>query len=387
MSKVRHLFIAISIFLLAVRGDSASLDESMRALEKIRGLRFKQPVTTVAIDRDELPGRLRDQVTRTMPYSPEEWESILEALMLVEPAPEELLSTLVDVYEAQVLAYYDPATKTYYSIKQLPAAIANLPEGFRAEEGVVVHELMHALQDQHFAIGAKDVELRDDADASLAYHALLEGEASLVMMAYMLEKAGADFAETAKSPMFDALLSSASAADLAISPSTPPYFAAMLKFPYLDGLRFAMEAYRRGGWKELDRIHADPPSSTREIFRPADYFERRLASPSFPRQPDAGVTRFLSVEHLGEFHWRLLAGPANVRGWLNDHVTIAQNAACESTVLVDTRWESQEDALRFHDAYVRALDAKGVGALSSVDASRVRVAYGADLDLARRFLK
>jgi hypothetical protein len=386
MVAVRKLIVAAAFALLvAPAALPADLDEAIRSLERIRGLRFRHPVTTVAIDRSELPTRLREQVVRSMPYTPGEWEEILEALLLVEPDKPELLSTLIDLYESQVLAYYDPATRTYYSIRQLPPAIAQLPEGLRAEQGVVVHELMHALQDQHFSIGAKDLALRHDADAALAYHALLEGEASLVMMAFMLEKAGADFAEVAKSPMFDTLLSGAAGADLTISSTTPAYFAEMLKFPYLEGLKFTLAAYRRGGWKELDRIHADPPLSTREILHPDDYFARRFARTPFSRKPAGTVSRLLSVEHLGEFHWRILAGAENARGWKSDSVTIAQNAACETTVLADTRWESAEAAQKFHDAYVRALDAKGVGAISSVDGDRVRVAYGADLSLARRF--
>ena len=50
---------------------------------------------------------------------------------------------------------------------------------------------------------------------------------------------------------------------LRVDPAAPKYFTDMLQFPYLDGLSFVVAAYRRGGWKELDRIHTNPPRSTR----------------------------------------------------------------------------------------------------------------------------
>jgi len=371
---------------------SADLDASMKSVEKIRGLRFLGPVRTEAIERSELPKRLREQVATSMPYSPEEWEDVLRALFLVDepvvPARQaQLFAQLIEVYESQVLAYYDPSVSTYYSIRQPPPAMAGLPAGLNAEEGVIVHELVHALQDQHFAIGVKDRALRHDADAAMAYHALLEGEASLVMMAYMLEKGGASFDEVVESPLFDGVLATAAGAEIPIGPTTPRYFAEMLKFPYLQGLRFVVHAYRRGGWKELDRVHRDPPESTREILHPEDYFERRFSGTAFSSAPAAGVRQILSVEHLGEFHWGFLAGAANARGWIGDHVTIALNSGCEPTVLVETRWESSTAAQRFRDAYVDALDARGVGTYAAVDGGRVRVAYGNDLALARRFVQ
>lgn len=393
MFTVRCLLIALAVGLCgSPSAVSADLDAPMKSVEKIRGLRFLGPVRTEAIDRGELPKRLREQVAASMPYSPAEWEDVLEALMLVDapavPARQaQLFDQLIEVYESQVLAYYDPSVRTYYSIRQPPPAMAGLPAGLNAEEGVIVHELVHALQDQHFAIGAKDRALRHDADAALAYHALLEGEASLVMMAYMLEKGGASFADVVSSPIFDGVLETAAGAEIPIGPDTPRYFAEMLKFPYLRGLRFVVHAYRRGGWKELDRVHANPPQSTREILHPEDFFERRFSGTTFSSAPAPGVRQLLSVEHLGEFHWGFLAGAANARGWAGDHVTIALNSGCEPTVLTETKWESAVAAQRFRDAYVDALDKKGVGTYAVVDGVRVRVAYGNDLALARRFVQ
>ncbi|HEY3057302.1 MAG TPA: hypothetical protein VGK31_15355 [Thermoanaerobaculia bacterium] len=367
------------LVLLALGARGATIEEEIRAVERIRGLRFLAPIRTVEIDRRDLPGRLREQFAKSLPYSIEEWTEVLRALRLVseDAGGESIVSSLLDVYQSQVLAYYDPPTKTFYTIRQMPEAMKNLPMSGPLDAGVAVHELTHALQDQHFAIGMKDLALRDDTDANLAYHALVEGEASLVMLAYMMEQGGGSLDELIKNDLLTGMLS---AATQKAPIEGPRYFVELLKFPYLDGLRFVMEAYRRGGWKELDRVYANPPRSTREILHPADYFEHRFMPAPFNAKPAIAVPYLLSVEHLGEWHWRFLAG--NAEGWVGDRVTIAQNQFCEPTVLVETQWDSDAHARQFYDAYRRFLD----GSLAKIAGSTVRVTYGADRPLMERFL-
>lgn len=362
---------------------AASIVGEIAAVERIRGLRFTAPVKTMEIDRRDLPRRLREQFAKSLPYSVQDWGDVLRALHLIGAEEDEaIVAALLDLYQAQVLAYYDPKSKTFYTVRQPPAALQGLAMSPDLEAGVVVHELTHALQDQHFAIGAKDLALRDDADANLAYHALVEGEASLVMFAWLTEKSGASFDEMIRSDFLAGALSSAAAQNMPLA--GPHYFVEMMKFPYLDGLRFVIEAYRRGGWKELDRVYANPPRSTREILHPDDYFEHRFAPAPFNTKPAIAVPRLLSVEHLGEWHWRFLAG--DVRGWISDRVTIAQNEFCESTVLVETEWDTNDHARRFYDAYKLALDEAGAGSLATITDRKVRVGYGADRSLMERFL-
>ena len=382
MTMVRKALAGLIVTLLAGSASAATLADEMAAVEKIRGLRFTTRVNTVEIDRKDLPRHLRRQFEKSLPYSVQEWGEVLRALRLIDEkeSDEKIVSSLLDLYQSQVLAYYDPPSKTFYTIRQLPEALQSLPLSGALDAGVHVHELTHALQDQHFEIGERDLALRDDTDANLAYHAVIEGEASLVMLAYMIEQSGASFDEMIRGDLLAGALSAA--ATQTLPGGGPRYFTEVLKFPYLDGLKFVIEAYRRGGWKEFDRIYADPPRSTREILHPADYFEHRFNGPAFDNEPPLPVPHLLSVEHLGEFHWRLIAG--NAEGWKADRVTIAQNAFCETTVLAETEWDTSAQAQRFYDAYTRTLD--DIGYRARIDGRRVRVAYGADRSLMERFV-
>lgn len=362
----------ILIFVLASCAQASPLGPGMKAVEEIRGLEFEHDVKNVTIDRADLSKHLKEQMTRSTPYPLEDWTLMLRALQLVDAEGSELVPKLLSLYESQVLAFYDPHTHTYYSIKQLPKlpeGAAKLVDAKTLEETVMVHELMHALQDQHFGLAAKEKALMRDTDANLAYHAVLEGEAVLVMVAHMLQKMNVSLDEVVKDESMLGMISSAAQAEQMIDPATPKYFAEMLKFPYLEGLKFVVEAYRRGGWKEIDRVHANPPRTTREVLHPEEYFARTFkAQPFDSKHPKSAI----SAEHLGEFHWRFLLGADAARGWVNDRVLVGR----DKSVHVETKWESEARATAFADAYgaflkKRGLDAKVVRNGDAVTASYV----------------
>lgn len=347
----------------------------MEAVEKIRGRKFIRTVQTAEIKRTDLRAHLQKQMGKDLPYTVEDWSRILRALQLVDVDAKEVMPKLLGLYEAQVLAFYDADTHIYYAIDKLPPGISEMAQGAdpkMVEEMVQVHELMHALQDQHWAIGERDKKLRTDTDAMLAYHAVLEGEAVLVMLANMMSAMGVDLDtvladENIAKTVLNAAKAEQAAMDLG---GAPKYFGEMLKFPYLDGLSFVVEAYRRGGWKELDKIHANPPRSTREILHPEDYFSGKFKPEAFDDKKPEGA---LSVEHLGEFHWAYLAGAENARGWMADRVVILKDGG----VKVETRWETPAHAKKFADAYGKFLTARKLAPQVTHEGNVVRVAYTA----------
>jgi len=376
----RPLLLASALLLLVATAAGAGVPEQMRKVEQIRGLTFTGPVKTEELDRRELPRRLEAQMVKTMPYSLDDYVTVLRALQLLDPEAKDVLPKLFGFLQQQVLAFYDPLTKTYYSVRQLPDGVAGMGPREILEEGVAIHELTHALQDQRFGIGARDYALRDDADAGMAYHALVEGEATLVMMASMMNGMGKSLDEVLSNDALSKAISDAAAvADAPGDASVPRYFVESLKFPYIEGLKLVMAAYRRGGWKELDRVYANPPASTREVLHLSEYFARLdkggAAPAADPAPPVDG--RVLSVEHLGEFNWGYLVGAANARGLISDRAVVLQNAACEPGVRVETRWETAASAARFADAYRRFLEGRGIPVQLTVDGTVVKAAYGA----------
>ena len=361
------------VFLLASCANASPLAPGMKAVEEIRGRKFVSEVRTVSIDRADLSKHLKQQMEKSTPYSLEDWGRILRALQLVDVQPDEILPKLLSLYESQVLAFYDPHAHTYYSIKQLPKLppeAAKLVDPKTLEETVMVHELTHALQDQHFELSRKEKELMRDTDANLAYHAVLEGEAVLVMVAHMLQKSGVDIDEVIKDDAVLGMISSAAQAEQMIDPSTPRYFAEMLKFPYLEGLKFVVAAYRRGGWAEVDKVHANPPRTSREILHPEEYFHRTFEPHPFDASKPAGA---IATEHLGEFHWRHLVGKDASQGWVNDRAIVFN----DHRVRIETEWESEQRADAFARAYESVLTKRGLEPKIAHEGVKVSATYTA----------
>jgi hypothetical protein len=387
MSRRLPYFVAALLFVTAA-ARAGSLDAEMKTVEKLRGLKFDHSVQQRTITRAELPKILRAQMEKTLPYSPDDYALILRTLQLVDAGGPDLVGSMLDLYQSQVLAFYDPMTHVYFAIDHLPTSVAGI-DSDALRQSVVIHELTHALQDQHFHAGERDQALQKDTDASLALHSLMEGEATLVMLDYLLDGAGQKLDDVLANPeVLSMLTSSLSGADKTIDPSTPRYFAESLKFPYSEGLMLVIDGYRRGGWKMVDRMDENPPRSTREVLHPSEYFARladgNAAAVAFDdHSPLPGA---LTVEHLGEFHWRFLVGDAGT-GWVNDRVTVTQDVHCDPTVLADTHWENADRARVFRDAYVSFLRDRGIVPRAALDGPRVRVAYGADAKLMESFLR
>jgi len=117
--------------------------------------------------------------------------------------------------------------------------------GANYERGVLVHEMIHALQDQHFDFGRLHGRKLPD-DASLALTALIEGDATLTMIELLKE------AQPHITKILDAPLVRARSRRRA--------------FIYGAGARYVKALKERDGWKGVNKKFKSPPSSTAEIL-------------------------------------------------------------------------------------------------------------------------
>lgn len=385
--KRRFLTAGLLLLLLAPTAPAADLviEPALRDVERIRGLKFRQQVRTASIPRAKLAAALREQIAKSLPYSFDDYLLILESLRLVEPGTRNAEALLLDLMEEQVLAFYDPMSHVYVAINEPPKGVPEAAKQMGFEHAVAVHELMHALQDQQFGIGPAELALRKDTDASLAYHSVVEGEASLVMLARLVEPMGQTLDGIVKNAALASLLAGASTM-VTGGADTPRYFTESLALPYTAGLKFVMAVYRKGGWEAVNRLYADPPASMREVLHPEEYLAGKRTRNPFSLAPPLPVHHLLSVEHLGEWHWQFMLGPEGGRGWKGDRVTIAQDWFCRPTILVETLWESPQAAAAFSGAYAAFLKKHAIDAEMRTEGVLVRVGYGADPVLVSRFL-
>ncbi|HVT45067.1 MAG TPA: hypothetical protein VMT00_11795 [Thermoanaerobaculia bacterium] len=366
---VTVLLLAFVATAVAPAHAAPAIGDDIATVSRLRGHDYKYPVTEKKITRAALRHFLRKQLESGLGMPVDSFFESLAALQLVESSPESV-DRLLDLYESQVLAFYDPRTGTYYNITTPPPAAMTMSP--LLEQGIAIHELTHALQDQRFNAGKTLESLRSDWDAEMAYQAVLEGEATLVMFAALYEKIGKSLEELIGSELFVAALAEVADSNDGIPAGVDSYFVESMKFPYVAGVAFVVEAFRRGGWEAIDAIHASPPKTTAEISRPELYFSKDRHDPARP--PFPSLANPILTTTLGEFHWKYLVGEEGARDWKGDRVQVGGSGKRLSVRAV-TEWAGQAAARRFAGAYGALLRSKGLSPDIRIEGDRVSVDY------------
>lgn len=334
------------------------MEELLAAAEKYRGLRALRPVPAGSMEKKGVKAKLRNILTTQVP--PETLkgaEATLKAFGLI-PERLDLGRYYVDLLGSQVAGFYDPE-EDYMALVRPSGKGAGELAGM--EDAVLVHELTHALQDQHF-----DLEklLGGDplADGETARSALVEGDATLTMTSYSMGTSletmpgSGQVVETMlKRP--DTLLEAA--ADLPGSrelASAPAWIRENLLFGYFQGMAFSLSVRIKGGQKLLDHAFtADPPRSTEQILHPEKWHGRR-DDPVVVRLPDLAAElpgwRRAAEGEMGELSLRVLLREglgdqprayAAAAGWGGDRFAVYEKGR-ERIVAWVTDWDTEEDA-------------------------------------------
>lgn len=379
---LRTLALAVALFLTPLAIHADAFGAQRRAIEQIRGLKFVRPVETTAITRSQFREEVQKRLGEGLSVPLEDYLRALEALQLI-PRQEGLIENLLDLYEQQVLAFYDPVRHRYYSISDGPPGA---PLTAALDEAVVVHELMHALQDQVFDAGRRFEALKNDADGQLAYQAVLEGEATLVMLAFVYRALGKSLDEVVNNESIIQLLNAGAAGMDLGQAKAPAYFLHSLKFPYVEGFGLVVAAYRNGGWDEVSRLHGRRLPTTEAVIHPDSFLKGKSSIARFRMKSRAErCCRTLLATRLGEFHWRFLVGDLPAQGWADDFVIVLSDPEGQTTVLIDTEWDRHEDATEFAEAYQKFLAARKLLFSSRVEGKRVRIGYGDRFELVEAF--
>lgn len=166
-----------------------------------------------------------------------------------------------------VAGFYDTDTKVLYV-----RGVALTPY----VRDVLVHELDHALDDQHFGIAGDD---KADDDATSAYDALVEGNATDVEMRWFSSRPKAER---------DAIVATDGNAPGEGTDTSDPSLDAYDRFdafPYEAGPRFVAAMLAAGGQARLDAAFAAPPKTTEDVMHPERFLAGEEARPVDPPEP------------------------------------------------------------------------------------------------------
>jgi hypothetical protein len=292
-------------------------------------------------------------------------ETVLKMFGFV-PQDFDLAKETVDLVSEQAAAYYDYTKKRLFILD-------STQEGME-QRVALVHELAHALADQHHPLGRYLKKGSPDDDASTARQSVMEGQATWLTWAYMSRRNGGK-AEVAPE-LIDELTKSVGAdgADYPVFTNAPLYMKESLVFPYNEGLKFQDAIYHKLGRAGFDQVFVRAPSSTQQILHPEAYLEDK--KPSDPDPP--GIELFLGKKEakhfrvlvegsLGEFDHSVLLrqyidakdGADAASHWHGGSFRLYQNKRDKSPVLsYVSEWDSPEAAHRFFMLYQRVMRAR-----------------------------
>ena len=342
----------------------AARERAMRAAAAARGLAWKGEVGMTELSGWEYGTRTKEiaEVLGTEDLSGFSKLAVAGGML---PEGTDLASLAVTFTAATAGATYSPLDK------QVILLAEDAKRGALADQSLLTHEFVHALQDQHFDLLKTLLARPFNFDRTEALFALVEGDAMNVerrMEAGEKEWSRRTLDEIARHE--DERFAPYRAQ---IGALFPPLLTETFIFRYRDGARF-VEAMRRARPSvNVDDIFRRPPASSEQVLHPEKY----LAGEA-PREVDANAEGFredgweaLASTPLGEIGVRglLLAGVADAEarkaaaGWGGDRAFVFGRAGRGSAQLFvwQTAWDGREDAREFFRAY-NSLLRRGRGA-------------------------
>lgn len=337
-------------------------DEVLDEVSKIIALPVKTPLKKSIRTRDEIRAYLvrelhedRDAAKR---YAD---QRTLEKFGLI-PKGFDLDAFLIEFLTDQVAGLYDPKGKEFFLADWIDIGEQKI---------VMAHELVHALQDQHFQLDPWLKAARPNDDAVMARDAVVEGSAIAGMFDYLLREKKLSVRDL---PDLEQIIRGQLIGEVGDSPRlarAPLFIRDAILFPYLAGTSFTQKVLRSGaGWEDFQKVFEKPPVATQQILHPDLYLAgvtpRPVILPDVRSMLPPGWKK-LDENLLGEFGLRgvlkQFLGEERAAKfaplWAGDRYAILENEKSKELLLVTRlRVESDDAAAQFFGQYSELLELK-----------------------------
>jgi hypothetical protein len=316
------------------------ISQMLARIAEARQLPVKQSVAGRQLSRPRVIELIVAKSERDLPKAALEAQGeLLQAFELIAPSYD-FVGGIYELIGNNVAGLYDHDANEMVLLDDLDAFVA---------EQTLAHELVHALQDQHYDLDKLLKYQPGQSDRVTAQHALAEGDATSAML---------DATEGSAFLMTSDALRFLMVASVALSPSgaqTPRVLQAALVAPYLDGFSFVQELRRRGGWSEVDRAWQRLPISTEQLLHVDKYVQAEppIVVPP-PSLPAPGWSTY-DADVLGEQGLRIVleqwthrkSAAEAAAGWGGDTYVVAhrpKGAGTEVAVAWHIRFDTGKDA-------------------------------------------
>ncbi len=279
--------------------------------ELTRGLEFSEPVRAHVIHRQQVPAVFRSDLE--LSTDPGDLERSVETFAAIGfyPPGLDLKRALLGFEMHSVRGFYTPVTKRLHVVRETDRKGRSIGT---AKEQVLVHELTHALQDEHFRVIDALLGLQGQMDLVFALTALLEGDALWTAHADADRMHGVMGARSKQvvTQVVDRLFAE-------LSDEEPNPIPRAIREPalleYALGYRLIADLEALGGTARRDQAFLDPPLSSAQLLHPERYLEPHPAQ-LFLELPREDVFAASSCEETG----RNTLGELGIRIWLRERL-------------------------------------------------------------------
>mgnify|MGYP001566314969 FL=1 len=287
--------------------------ETIKTIEKVRGLKFKEPVNYQILPFDKFEAALKRDSSK-------------------------------ESHSARnVPGFYRWTEKTLYLQEAPPSAQL---------DGVRIHETFHALQDQLFNLEKLHLQAKT-TDADNAIRALIEGDATLMFIECLPNSKAGVMIEKSPLEMMGGKIQYDNSGQGAVG-------MIQRSFDYSIAAKFVKAIKEKKGWAGVNALYTNLPGSTEQILHPEKYLSQEqpidVKLPNISREL-GGNWRLSGVDVQGEFeiYLNLLShsstGPKAAdyaAGWAGDYVMAYENND-RSFVTAKTVWDTPKDSLEFFE--------------------------------------
>lgn len=324
----------------------ALIDTLIPGVERAAGMTFTSRPRAAVRTKEQVRTFLLAKLDAELP--PARLEGLTSTYRLLGLLPDtlDLKALFVDLYTEQIAGFYEPDSTTLYAVGGADRL---------ALRGILSHELVHALQHQYVALDSI-MDDRSDADRLAAAQAVLEGQATLVMLLALSPDPNVLDDDETWSRLRSQLTGPTEG--LEVFNSAPTVIRTGLVFPYLEGATF-MRWFRQQ-YPEQQPFGALMPHSTEQILHPDRLV--RHDEPVALHFPD-DTTDVLFEDTFGEYEMvvlrSVLAGitaiPVDVPlNWGGDRMRLYRSEAGPALVWYST-WDTPEAATQFANRVVAGL--------------------------------
>jgi hypothetical protein len=335
------------------------IEEMLGELSKISGLNRLRPIEHDLITRPQIRQFLDRRIEEEI--KPEELRAEELALKKFGLVPQDfdLKKTTVELLTEQAAAFYDFRKKKLFILDSAPQAL---------QQVALVHEIAHALADQHFNLEKFiDSGSRSD-DGATARAAVMEGQATWLMSEYLARKTGQSLRTSPAILQLMVQSSRMSAGQFPVFDAAPLYLREGLLFPYVQGMLFQHAVVEKKGEQGFVEVFRKPPVSSEQILHPEKYFAGVVpANPGLPELKDRDQYSVLTEGSIGELDHEILLrqfiGEDEAKTlapkWTGGQYRILEHKKDKRVVLsYVSQWETAEAARSYFARYRQMLQKK-----------------------------